>query len=527
MTAGNVNLASEVTGTLPVASGGTGAATLTANNVLLGNGASAVQTVAPSTSGNVLTSNGTTWTSAAAPLSSALQATASGTLPNGSTVIINTDGTVSAVSGIAEAAGAMATFTAASVGYVSAAYDQTAQKVVIAYRDYTAGDSKAIVGTVSGNSITFGTPVTFLFGNVFSTATAYDANTQKIVIAYQDGNNSFFCTAIVGTVSGTSISFGTPVVFSSENGTVGSAVYDVATQKVVIGYQGASQFGNCIVGTVSGTSISFGTAVVFASMSSGAIRLTYESFAQKIVVSWSGTSSFGRAIVGTVSGTSISFGTAVVFNGIGIPNGPFAAYDSNSQKVVITYTETGSIGYAIVGTVSGTSISFGAAVTVATNINALNIGYDPSAKKVNIIIRNGANSNFGTSIVGTVSGTTISFATPFVFNSVDTISPIVVYDPNAQKNVILYVASQGRATVLQNATTNITSENFIGFSDANYTNGQTATVQLVGAVDDAQSGLTAGQSYYVQPLGTLGLTPATPSVFAGTAVSATRIIVKG
>jgi hypothetical protein len=50
---------------LTVAQGGTGAATLTANNVLLGNGTSAPQFVAPSTSGNVLTSNGTTWVSSA------------------------------------------------------------------------------------------------------------------------------------------------------------------------------------------------------------------------------------------------------------------------------------------------------------------------------------------------------------------------------------------------------------------------------------------------------------------------------
>ncbi len=50
---------------LSVANGGTGASTLTANNVILGNGTSAVQFVAPGTSGNVLTSNGTTWTSAA------------------------------------------------------------------------------------------------------------------------------------------------------------------------------------------------------------------------------------------------------------------------------------------------------------------------------------------------------------------------------------------------------------------------------------------------------------------------------
>ena len=62
--ANNVSLTADVSGTLPVANGGTGAATLTANNVLLGNGTSALQAVAPSTSGNVLTSDGTTWTSA-------------------------------------------------------------------------------------------------------------------------------------------------------------------------------------------------------------------------------------------------------------------------------------------------------------------------------------------------------------------------------------------------------------------------------------------------------------------------------
>ena len=50
-------------GTLAVANGGTGATSMTANNVILGNGTSAVQVVAPSTSGNVLTSNGTTWQS--------------------------------------------------------------------------------------------------------------------------------------------------------------------------------------------------------------------------------------------------------------------------------------------------------------------------------------------------------------------------------------------------------------------------------------------------------------------------------
>jgi hypothetical protein len=57
---------------LAVADGGTGASTLSANAVLLGNGTSALQTVAPGTSGNILKSNGTTWTSAAATTVSGL-----------------------------------------------------------------------------------------------------------------------------------------------------------------------------------------------------------------------------------------------------------------------------------------------------------------------------------------------------------------------------------------------------------------------------------------------------------------------
>ena len=64
------------TGTLGVDQGGTGLTTLTANNVILGNGTSTPTFVAPSTNGNVLVSNGTTWTSAAPAASGVSQARA-------------------------------------------------------------------------------------------------------------------------------------------------------------------------------------------------------------------------------------------------------------------------------------------------------------------------------------------------------------------------------------------------------------------------------------------------------------------
>jgi len=69
---GNLAQGANTSGVLQPSNGGTGLTTLTANNVILGNGTSTPTFVAPSTNGNVLTSNGTTWTSAAAASGSPL-----------------------------------------------------------------------------------------------------------------------------------------------------------------------------------------------------------------------------------------------------------------------------------------------------------------------------------------------------------------------------------------------------------------------------------------------------------------------
>lgn len=521
-------------GNVAVANGGTGATTLPANNVLIGNGTSAVQAVAPGTTGNLLTSNGTTWTSAAAPASNTFDAIATGSLSNGSTVIINVDGTVSAVVGNVQTAGSPVVFESASTAEISAAYDANTQKVVIAYQD--AGNSNfgtAVVGTVSGTSISFGTPVVFESAITDYTSVVYDSIALKVVISYRDdGTVARAGTAIVGTVSGTSISFGTPVIFRNANTTGISSAYDSVQQKVVIAFEAVtlSENGYAIVGTVSGTSISFGTAVLFEASNINTTSTTYDTNAQKIVIASYIQASVGRAIVGTVSGTSISFGTAVTFSATTPNNNVIITYDSIQQKVVIAYGVTG-FGYAIVGTVSGTSISFGTAVAYNTGAVALlGLTYDANAQKVVLTYQDTGNSNFGTAISGTVSGTSITFDTKFVFVSAAISVNANTYDSAQQRVVTAYrnnTTGFGTSVVFQPEKTNLTSENFIGFSNAAYTNGQTATIQIAGAVDDAQSSLTPGQSYFVQLAGTLGLTAGAPSVFAGTAVAATKIIVKG
>lgn len=514
--AGTLTATGGMTGVLPAANGGTGLSS-------------------PGTAGNVLTSNGTTWTSTAAPVSGLFDAVATGSLSNGSTVVINADGTVSVVTPTitpVPSAGTAVNVASGTIAGVSAAYDSVNQKVVVCFSDTSGPFGRAVVGTVSGTTITFGAVATFAsLISVAATSCVYDPNTQKIIVAYRDDTNGSG-VGIVGTVSGTTISFGTPTNFVAGTG-IGAtlqAVYDALAQRVVVAFiDAATGAGKVAVGAVSGTSITFGSPVTFSPGSANEVSAAYNANAQKVVITYSAGT--GVAIVGTTSATSMTFGTGVEFVTPG-PNATSIAYDASALKVVIAYeAPTTSFGTAVVGTVSGTSISFGTPVVFQSSaMDNASVVYDASVQKV-VISYNGT-STFGTAILGVVSGTSISFSTTVVFQSTASAftSSASVYNAAAQRVVTAYrIASTARAVVIRSTTStpNLTTENFIGFSNAAYTNGQTATIQLVGSVNTAQSGLTPAESYYVQTDGTLSLTAGTPSVFAGTAVAATKIIVKG
>jgi hypothetical protein len=487
------------------------------------------------TAAGVVFPDATVQTTAAGAGSSSLDAIATGSLSNGSTVVVNADGTVSVVAGAAQAVGTAVVFDNQAASYISAAYDSTNNKVVVAYSD--GGNSSygtAIVGTVSGASISFGTAVVFESAFTLAISATYDVSNNKIVIAYRDNGNSDYGTLIVGTVSGTSISFGTAVVFNNAITFAISAAYDSTNNKVVIAYPngGNSFYGTARVGTVSGTSASFGTAVVFESASIDFTSIAYDPTNNKIVIAYrdDGNSRYGTAVIGTISGTAISFGTASVFENAETEL-ITTTHDSENNKIVIAYRDVGNSNYgtAVVGTISGTSISFGtASVFRSANVGSLSSSYDSTSKKVIISYSDNGNSGYGTLIAGAVSGTSISFASAIVFQNTITSYIFSIYNVTDNKIVISYSANSlnGASVVFQPEFTNLTAENYIGISDAAYTNGQTATIQLVGAVDDAQTGLTAGQKYYVTKSGTLSLTPDTPSVLAGTAVSATKLVIK-
>jgi len=374
---------------------------------------------------------------------------ASGTLASGQAVALNTDGTVSVVDthSKVDVLGTPVVFESGNTSQISTAFDSTNNKVIIAYRDpLNAGYGTAVVGTVSGSTITWGTPVVFESASthMIESAITFDPVNNKIVIAYRDFGNSNYGTAIVGTVAGTSISFGTPVVFNSTSSFPVSSTYDSNNGKVVIAYRDAGnpQYGAAIVGTVAGTDISFGTHVVFNSAVTEFISATFDSSNNKVVIAYSdeGNSNFGTAVVGTVAGTSISFGTPVVFESA-IAADISATFDSLNNKVVIAYTDSNnsSYGTAVVGTVAGTDISFGTPVVFNSAItNYTTPTFDSNSNKVVIAYQDQGNSRYGTAVVGTVSGTDISFDTPVVFNSAITYYTTPTFDSTNNKVVIAY-----------------------------------------------------------------------------------------
>ena len=457
---------------------------------------------------------------------------ASGTLSSGQVVILNANGQVGAVSGSGAVTGSETVFEAATTRYVSSAYDTTTDRVVIAYGDVgNSSQGTAIVGTVSGTTISFGTAVVFETAEVQDVALTFDNNSNKIVIAYADEGNSSHGTAIVGTVSGTSISFGTAVVFAASNIDDIANTFDSNSNKVVIAYSNLdnSYYGTAIVGTVSGTSISFGTAVVFGSSNISNLQLAFDPNSNKVVIAYRDitNSQYGYAIIGTVSGTAISFGTAVVVLADASKDFNTPVIDSTNNKVIISYANGGnsSKAEARVGTISGTSISFGTAVVFSSGTADFYTGgaYHAGLQKVVLAYRDDTSGTLtGKYNVGTVSGTDISFSGEVIFNSgrADNIS--LVYDPDSTNLVNSFEdnanSSYGTSIVFTPSTL-VTNRGQVA-------SGSSASVDIIGTVSTNQDGLTAGQSYFVQTDGTITTTAGSPSVFAGTAISATKLLVK-
>ncbi len=424
----------------------------------------------------------------------------------------------------------------------SIAYDSTNNRVVVAYRDQgNSYYGTARVGTVdpSDNSITFGSEVVFNTGDSDNIAATYDPSNDRVVISYNDNGNNDKGTSIVGDVdpSNNSITFGSEVVFNNETTYDVKSTYDSTNNKVIISFRNSSGSGFSVA-AISGTvnagnnSISFGSEV---SIGGNLFEPTpiYDSTNQKLVLICRNQNNYGKAYVASVNGDSISFGSEQSWSGTDQASKLSGTFDSTNGKVVIGFRDGGnnSYGTAKVGTVSGNGITFGnGSVFESATTEDHSMVYNSTLQKVVIVYRDNGNSGSGTAVDGTVSGTSISFGTHTVLeNDNDKISS--AYDSTNDRVVISLRdggnSNYGTSFVYRSrgSSTNLTAENYIGIAAEAIANGATGKITTVGGINSGQTGLTTAQTYYVQNNGTLATSAGNPSVVAGTAVSNTKVLV--
>jgi hypothetical protein len=378
--------------------------------------------------------------------------------------------------------------------------------------DDAFGKGKVVIGTVSGTSISFGSPVTVTGNRAADQSVVFDPDSGNVVLFYQDTDNSYYGTAIVGTVSGTSISFGSAVVFSSSSNNYNSAVYDTSTDRVYNSYTdaGNSNYGTAVVGTVSGTSISLGTPVVFNAAATYPTSSAFDSNANKVVTAYyNAGDGYSKGIVGTVSGTSVSFGSPTTFH-TGTGGFSFASvYDVNANKTLISFKDVNNSNYgsSIVGTVSGTSISFGTAAAFEdATTDQIKGCYDSNTNKVVIVYRDGGSSYYGTAVNATISGTSVTFTTPFQLIAGSTNPQQPVFDPDSNKVAFSFFntgvgAGQGLIYTPPSTSTNLTAQAFVGVADS------AISASAAGSII-VQGGTVAG---ITDPFGTVSATYGSPT----------------
>jgi hypothetical protein len=390
----------------------------------------------------------------------------------------------------------------------------------------------------------------------------YDSTNNKHIIVYIDAGASNEGSGAVGTISGTTVSYGTPVVFQSQNCEYLGGAYDSTNEKVLVCYRGYDTGQNFylhgVVGTVSGTSISWGTPTALNSVSSYLTTqgVQFDSNTGKFLVCYQDGSanSAAAALVATVSGTSVSAGTPVTFDAPGSP-GTFhhcASYDANAQKFLVTWTrQTNYYIYAAVATISGTSVSFGTTLNwYSATSYYQRVNYDSNAQK-HLSVYNVSSGNGLGAAVATISGTDVTYGsgTTFVADTIASSYPEQTYDSTAQQMLIFanvgnsspqpmiaYTGTiSGTSVTVSSGTTILSGNNYlIGQSTYNSSANKTLVLwELSGTSLDSAVGtlgdlpLTVGTKYYVTTTGTFSSSADTPSVNAGLAISTTSLLLNG
>ena len=397
----------------------------------------------------------------------------------------------------------------------------SSNQFVVAYQDQTNSNyGTAVIGDVSGATITYSSEYVF---NAASTRTisAATLSDTRFVVAYRDYGNSSYGTAVIGEVSGNTITYGSEYVFNNAE-TRYISIAALSSTQFVVAYQdvGNSEYGTAVIGDVSGSTVTYGSEYVFNSADTSYISVSAFSDTNFAMAYRDGDISgygYGTAVIGDVSGTTITYGSEYVFNSANTLMISVASL--SSTQFVVAYMDQGNSnsGTAIIGEVSGTTISYGSEYVFNAAETSKISSATFSSNQFVVAFQDDGNASFGTAVIGDISGTIITYGSAHVFNNAETrYISVAALSPTQFVVAYMDVGNVNRGSAV------ISPQGYaIGIARESKTEGQSVPVIITG-VSDVHWGLTSGEIYYSDTSGGLSATDAYQRI--GLAISATELL---
>lgn len=252
-------------------------------------------------------------------------------------------GRVLTVSGTSVSAG-----TEATINSVSQYPSVTRLSDTSAVCAYLQAGLKVVVASISGTTLTWNTPATVSSVGVNACISTTTLSPTSVLTVFDNSSSSNAPSAVVSTISGTTVTNGTAVSLESEGVTTSSPFMGVAamssTSGVAVWIRASDSYARAVGMTISGTTITVGTPITYSAASTGSSTLgamqpiTFDGSSASYSIYSASSKTFVNKIV--LSGTSASvasFQEVLSFNG----RSPSIA-SFNSSAFMIGYGDNSS-----------------------------------------------------------------------------------------------------------------------------------------------------------------------------------------
>ena len=269
---------------------------------------------------------------------------------NGRCVILTVDGT-------SISAGDPVTFTTSATKDIDVVALSASKALVV----YTGADGFARVVSISGTTPSYGTEFSFTNSEIWAVAGS-KLTASTVMVGYTDKTNSERFDAVVLSCPNTTVSAGTIVNLDAgaTSGDVGCVALTSTLAMCVYTDEGNNNYGTATAMTISGTTITKGTPVVFDSDGGAAQIAAAPLTATTAVVTYARGGVKARVLT-VADATTVSAGSALSYL-TGTPSGNKIARVSDTTAVTIS-NNANYYGTAYILTISGTNVTGASAAT--------------------------------------------------------------------------------------------------------------------------------------------------------------------